>query len=280
VEPDNPRHFDIELAKQKLDAAGYVLDGNGKRLDKEGKPITLALVHPNTSDTYSKSAQFVKEWYGELGIDVSVQSYDSDTLTDLLLPPEADGKAKYDIELWGWSGSPDPNGLTIVFKCDQIGNLSDSNYCNPEYDKLYDKQSAEAGDARHATLAQMQNLIYDEAPYDILFYDSNLDVYRNDRFAGWQNMPANGTPFFSYGILDYTLLTDAKAQPSATPAAPAASASAGTSASPAAPAPDSSAASSSSTPTLLIAVIAIAAVVVVGGFLFNRRRAAPSGEDE
>ena len=36
----------------------------------------------------------------------------------------------------------------------------------------------------------MQNLIYDEAPYDILFYDANLDVYRNDRFAGWQNMPA------------------------------------------------------------------------------------------
>ena len=35
----------------------------------------------------------------------------------------------------------------------------------------------------------MQNLIYDEAPYDILYYDANLDVYRTDRFAGWQNMP-------------------------------------------------------------------------------------------
>ena len=57
----------------------------------------------------------------------------------------------------------------------------------------------------------MQNLIYDQAPYDILYYDANLDVYRNDRFAGWQNMPANGTPFFTYGTLDYTLLTDATA---------------------------------------------------------------------
>ena len=55
----------------------------------------------------------------------------------------------------------------------------------------------------------MQNLIYDEAPYDILYYDSNLDVYRNDQFAGWQNMPANGTPLFSSGdsVLNYTLLT-------------------------------------------------------------------------
>jgi peptide/nickel transport system substrate-binding protein len=283
VEPDNPRHFDIELAKQKLDAAGYALDANGKRLDKEGKPITLALVHPNTSDTYAKSAQFVKEWYAELGIDVSVQSYDSDTLTDLLLPPEADGTAKYDIELWGWAGSPDPNGLTIVFRCDQIGNLSDSNYCNPDYDALYDKQSAEAGDARHATLAQMQNLIYDEAPYDILFYDSNLDVYRNDRFAGWQNMPANGTPFFTYGVLNYTLLTDATAQPSATPEAPSASAGSGEASAPAATAaPDSgsNASSSGSNTTLLLALLAIAVVVVVGGFLWNRRRTAASAEDE
>ena len=30
-----------------------------------------SLVYPSTSDTYSKSAQFVKEWYGQLGIDVT-----------------------------------------------------------------------------------------------------------------------------------------------------------------------------------------------------------------
>ena len=57
-------------------------------------------------------------------------------------------------------------------------------------------------------------MIYDEAPYDILYYDANLDAYRTDQFAGWQNQPlANGTPLFTYGILDYTLLTDAAAQP-------------------------------------------------------------------
>ena len=155
----------------------------------------------------------MKSWYGQLGIGVTTQVYDSATLGDIILP--SDG-AKYDIELWGWSGNPDPNALLQIFRCDAIGNTSDSQYCNPAYDKLYDQQSTQAGADAHATLAQMQNLIYNEAPYDILYYDSNLDVYRTDRFAGWQNMPANGTPMFTYGNLQYTLLTDAAAQPSPT----------------------------------------------------------------
>ena len=60
-------------------------------------------------------------------------------------------------------------------------------------------------------------LITLQAPYDILYYDANLDVYRTDRFAGWQNQPSNGTPLFTYGNLGYTLLTDATAQPSPEP---------------------------------------------------------------
>jgi peptide/nickel transport system substrate-binding protein len=287
VEPDNPRTFSIDTAKQKLTDAGYVLDSNGKRLDKQGKPITLRLYYPNTDANYAKSAQFVTVWYGQLGIDVVTQALDSSALSDLILPKNG---AKYDIELWGWSGNPDPNALLQIFRCDAIGNTSDSQYCNPAYDKLYDTEATQAGADRHATLAQMQNLIYNEAPYDILYYDSNLDVYRTDKFAGWQNMPANGTPMFTYGTLQYTLLTNAAAQPSATPvpsAAESAAASAAASEAPsqsAAPAPSATAApsdtsSSSSVPVAAIVLIIVVAAVVVGAFLM-RRRSAAGGEDE
>ena len=279
VAPDNPRTFNIDTAKSKLDAAGYVLDSAGKRLDKENKPINLRLYYPNTDDNYKKVAQFVKEWYGQLGIGVTDQSFDSDTLTSILLPPEsgeAGALAKYDIELWGWSGSPDPNGLLYVFLCNQIGTSSDSQYCNKQYDDLYAKESAEGGADRKATLTQMQNLIYNEAPYDLLYYDANLDVYRNDRFAGWQNMPANGTPFFSYGILDYTLLTDATLVP--TPG-PTVLATAGASSAPATEAPSTGTSGGGSSTTLLI-LLAVVVLVVAGGWWYLRQRRGPKVEEE
>jgi peptide/nickel transport system substrate-binding protein len=277
VTPDNPRTFNLDTAKQKLDAAGYKLDSNGKRLDKELKPINLRLYYPNTDDNYKKVAQFVEQWYGELGIGVTHQSFDSDTLTDLLLPPEGGGTAKYDIELWGWSGSPDPNGLLYVFLCNQIGTSSDSLYCNKEYDDLYAKESKEGGAERKATLAQMQNLIYNEAPYDVLYYDANLDAYRKDRFAGWQNMPSNGTPFFTYGTLNYSLLTDVTAAP--TPG-PTVAATEGSSAPPATQGPSTGGTSGTGGNTTLLIVLAIVVIVVVGGWWLMRRRNRPAAEEE
>jgi peptide/nickel transport system substrate-binding protein len=281
VAPDKPRKFDIELAKQKLDAAGYKLNADGKRLDKQNKPINLRLYYPNTNDIYPKTAAFIKEWYSQLGIAVTDKSFDSDTLTAIVLPPESeeeDALAKYDIELWGWSGSPDPNGLLYIFLCNQIGSSSDSQWCSKDYDALYAKESKESGAERKATLTQLQNLVYDQAVYDVLFYDDNLDAHRNDKFAGWQNMPADGTPFFSYGTLNYTLLTDATLVP--TPG-PSVAATPGASAAPGATSPPSTGGTSGggdNTPLLILLVVV--AVVVIGGWWMYRQRSGPKVEEE
>ena len=207
--------FSIDTAKQKLDAAGYVLDASGKRLDKQGKPISLKMVLPDYDPNFAKDGQFIKDWFAQLGITVTPKTYDSSTLVDVMLPPEAGGasnKADYDLFIWTWSWGPDPNDALDVFKCDQIGDSSDSLWCDPDYDKLYEQQLvAPTQDARKAIIDQMQQMWYDAAPYHILYYDDNLHAYRTDKFAGWQNQPADGTPIFAYGILGYTLLTDAKA---------------------------------------------------------------------
>ncbi len=289
VEPTTKRTFDIELAKQKLEAAGYPLDASGQRLDKQGKPIKLRMFMPDSDENYPKAAQFIADWYGQLGVKVTTQVLSSATLGEKIYPPEGgDGyTADYDIELWGWSGAIDPNGLLQIFKCDAIGNSSDSQYCNPAFDKMYaDQLKAPTDEARKAILAQMQNLIYDKAVYDILYYDANLVAYRTDRFAGWQNQPvSNGTPFFTYSTLQYTLLTDASIVPSPAPTVAVASGSLDASSAPsaaatAAPSGGGGGGSSGSSTPILIGLAAIVAVVVVGLGLSRRRSKASGAEDD
>ena len=145
-------------------------------------------------------------------------------------------------------------------------------------------------------MAKMQNLIYDEAPYDILYYDANLDAYRTDRFAGWQNMPASGTPLFTYGDLNYTLLTDATAR--AEPVTVRGERDSGgvrgreqrdsggsLAAATPAPAPSADTSSTSggggSSTLLLGGLVLVVVIVVVGGLVISRRRrTTAAGEDE
>ena len=170
---------------------------------------------------------------------------DSATLGEKILPPEAgEGyTADYDIELWGWSGSVDPNALLQIFKCDAIGSSSDSQYCNPEFDKMYDDQLRRrhrggAQDDPHADAEP--HLRQGPLRHPVLRRQPGRVSHRPVRRLA-EPAEANGTPFFTYGTLDYTMLTDAQAVPPGAPSAEApagsAAASAGTSPLPSAAGP-------------------------------------------
>ena len=263
VEPDRPRRFDIAEAKRRLDAAGYKLDASSKLLDKDGKVISLRLTWPDSEAQDSSVAQFLVEWFGQLGITVTAAVTEEGKLTtDVTGPPN--GPANYDIYMWGWTGDPDPNSLLKFFQTSAIGSSSDSYYSNPHYDDLFKQQRAEADPVkRKAILAEMQNLVYDEAPYHILYYDAELHAYRTDKFAGWVNQPPeDGTPLFGYGSGGYNLLTDATIKPSAAPSQDTSAATAGSSGGPA-PSPTGGAPASSSSSSALPLVLGIAALVVI-----------------
>ena len=61
----------------------------------------------------------------------------------------------------------------------------------------------------------MLDLVYDDAPYHVLFYDGELHVRRTDRFDGWSTQPtAGGVSFFAYGVQGYLdLVPAAEASP-------------------------------------------------------------------
>jgi peptide/nickel transport system substrate-binding protein len=284
--PDKLRHFDLAKADQLLTAAGYPLVG-GKRMDKEGKALNLRLGFPNTDDQHAKVAAFIKDWFGQLGIGVSPQKYDSDTLTEKLLPPEGEGKADYDMFLWDWIGAVDPDGLISVLTTGQIGTSSDSNWSNAEYDRLYDLSKNELDvQKRKDEIRQMQEIFYDQAPYLITYYGQNLHAYRTEKFVGWQNQPANGVPLFGNGSFGYNVLQDAaKASPPPT-ASPPADATGGASVAPVdsgapaatLPASNNTSSGSSAVP-LVLGIVALIVILAIAGVALRSRRSA-ADEDE
>jgi len=120
-------------------------------------------------------------------------------------------------------------------------------------------------------------MVYDDAPYHVLFYDEGLHAYRTDHFGGWKLQPsADGLPFFGYGGANYTLLTAPEPAATPTPAASAEAPAPGSSASPA-PAPSSS--SGGDTTPLILGIAAIV-IIGVGAVLFSRRRRSSEGDEE
>jgi peptide/nickel transport system substrate-binding protein len=274
VEPDNPRTFDLAEADRRLTAAGYVLDGDGRRLDKSGAQINLRLTWPDSESEHATDAQFIVEWFDDLGIEVDAAVTEEGALIDAVTGPP-NGPGDYDIYMWGWVGDPDPTSLLNFFRSEEIGYSSDSFYSSARYDELFLLQRAESDEAtRKAILAEMQNLVYDEAPYHILYYDAELHAYRTDRFGGWTLQPSEGgTPLFGYGSFGYTKLTDLTAVPTAEPSAAAPSAGATPS-----PTGDGSGAPASDNTPLILGLGALVAIIAVG--LLVMRRRGPRAEEE
>ena len=274
------RTFDLAVADQKLVAAGYVKDAAGKRLDKEGKPITLGMTWPTSEPELATAAQFITEWWGTLGIGVEAGVTDDDTLLVDITPPEYDppGTAKFDTYMWGWVGDVDPSSLLDPFTTAQIGASSDTFWSNPRFDELFIQQGQTQDVAeRKAMLQEMQEIFYRELPNIPLYYDSELHAYRTDNFTGWVNQPPEtGTPLFGFGPIGYTILTAAGSEPSPSAsagAAPSAGASPSAGGGTGAPASDSNTG-------LLLAIAAIVGIAIVGGGLLMRRRGATNAEEE
>ena len=176
--------FDVDLANQILDEAGYVdADGDGIRDMPDGSDsLTFRLNWASDSTEYPREAELLSEMWAQVGVSVELQALDPDALTAVCCPT-----FDFDIILWGWGSDPDPGFLLSVMTTDEIptGN-SETAYSNPEYDELYIEQGLELDmERRQEIVWQMQEIVHRDLPYIISYYDQAVQAYRTDRFSGW-----------------------------------------------------------------------------------------------
>ncbi|HKR70220.1 MAG TPA: ABC transporter substrate-binding protein [Streptosporangiaceae bacterium] len=214
-------HYDPAKAEQLLNADGWKVGPNGIRV-KHGKQLSLRLFVRNQSPTQTQDAPYIKGWLNAIGIKVTTTAMSDSQLTADI------GNGQYDMFMWGWGVEPNPDFQLSVFTCGQRSygsgpnyspGWSDSFYCNPTYDRLYHQQQALDGAPRAKVVRQMQKMLYDNAPYDVLYYPNDTQAYRSDKFTGFAPSPdkANGLYLFQeLASWSYRCIRPAGSSPSLT----------------------------------------------------------------
>lgn len=178
--------FDVGEANRLLDEAGYEdSDGDGIReclADQDCETLTFRFNYADDIDTAPREADLLQAMWAEIGVAIEIQGLDPDTLTSVCCP-----SFDYDIILWGWGSDPDPGFLLGVALCSEITTgFSETGYCNPDFDALYDAQAIEQDrDARIGMVHEMQQILVDDVPYIIPYYQVSIQAWRTDTFTGW-----------------------------------------------------------------------------------------------
>ena len=178
--------FSIEQANQILEDAGYTMGSDGVR-EKDGTRLEFRLQFPSDEASYPRIADLLADWFSQIGIQATPEAVDPDTLI-----ASTTFVGDYDLVIWGWGSDPDPDFILSVMLTDQFveGGWSDSGYHNPEYDQLYlEQQAAVDRDERQELIWEMQEMVYNDRPYIVLFYSKSLEAYRSDRFTGFVESP-------------------------------------------------------------------------------------------
>ena len=185
------------------------MGADGVRTTPDGKELSLRLFGRSDSPDSKKVVEFVKGWLTDIGIKVDVSLMESSVLGERITA------GTFDMFEWGWIPDVDPDYILSIFTCgkrsgDNDGgtptyNTSDSFYCDPAFDEKYLQQGQETDSAaRQALVAQMQQQIYDDAPYVLTYYYDSLEAYRNDRFTDFTPQPnPGGALFLQFGTWSY-----------------------------------------------------------------------------
>jgi peptide/nickel transport system substrate-binding protein len=182
--------FDPEAAQAKLDEAGWVPSADGIR-EKDGQRLSLRLLTDADDANEQSISDFFVPWMKDIGIEITVESTDSDTISAKATSGD------YDLYFSGWSVNPDPDYQLGINTCmnlptatDGTGGTTQDGYCNPEFDEMYAAQRSEIdAEKRQEIVHDMLALNYTDTAQVATWYANSLEAYRSDRFTGFTLQP-------------------------------------------------------------------------------------------
>ncbi len=155
----SPYSHDVGRAQQLLDEAGV-------------SNLAVDLMVTNEFEETVQAAQVIESQWGELGVDVNIQTLDFGAWLD------RQGQGRFDVFLLGWLGNIDPHGFYFAQHHSE-GNFNFHGYSNPEVDRLLDEARVETDQGTRKSLYdQAATIIVDEVSYAYMYNPDVVQAWR------------------------------------------------------------------------------------------------------
>jgi peptide/nickel transport system substrate-binding protein len=192
--------FDLAKANQLLDQARYPRGAGGWRLYK-GKPISLRLWSTSDYAPGAEVGKLIAGWFTQLGLKINYSQIGYGALIARLWNYKGNTYAPdFDMYIYDWDGYVDPGETLACETTAQIGSTNEPSWSNSRFDAL-DQQQATALDPskRRDIIQQMQQVMYEQAPWLVLTYPDHLEAYNTDKWTGWVRVMNGVGPAFYNG---------------------------------------------------------------------------------
>jgi peptide/nickel transport system substrate-binding protein len=186
--------YDPAKANALLDQAGFKRGANGVRM-ADGHPMSYQVLIPVDEEGGEgvRALQVVAQDFAKIGVTITPKDSDDASIGGLLIG-SGNSYSGWSMAQWSWLPQVDPSFILSALTCGQLGDLSDSGYCNATYDALYQQQlTTVSTTARQQIVDQMQELAFSHGPYVVTVYPDLLQAHAK----GWTGFVS------SLGIFDY-----------------------------------------------------------------------------
>lgn len=181
--------FDPAKAEQILDAAGWKPGPDGIR-EKDGKKLSFTIVTTAGNKPREEDERVIQWYLRNVGIQLAIQNVPGPTLFG-----QPDGllyKDKFDLALYAYSSSPDPDDI-YIWNSTQVppNGQNETRFSNPEVDRLTVEGDQTMDLAKRAAIyRQIQLDLAKYEPMVPLLYWTTIDAI-NTRVHGFRPNPTS-----------------------------------------------------------------------------------------
>jgi len=182
------REYNVDMANQLLDEAGWTdSDGDGIR-DKDGVALNLRFFTTQRQIRMDYQT-LIQEYLQAVGIGTQLLPVPAGILFDTWANRGILSNFDYDLAIFGFTNSPLSPNTSGLFACDQIpgperpDGINNTGYCDPEFDRVDAESNRTVDpDARLALVHENIHRIYDAAIYIGLYTRGTNYALNSDRF--------------------------------------------------------------------------------------------------